>query len=192
VYGYDPKKAAALLDEAGWKMSPSGVRQKNGQPLTLGTYYRSDNYDWTTMATFCKSMYQPLGIDIELHGLAQAGYFDAVRSGKHHLQYWWQPWPDPDVVRSLFHSAEADGGRNRNRYKNAEMDKLIDDAAGTVSVAKRRALYAQIQMKALREAIMVYFTDSANLFAYQKSSVMGAMLDWRGQDLLFNDMWLKK
>jgi len=144
------------------------------------------------MATFCQSMYAPLGITLDLHGLAQGGYFDAVRSGQHHIQYWWNPWPDPDVVRLLFYSANANGGTNRNRYKNAEMDQLIDDAAGTVSSVKRQTLYAQIQLKVLQEAVMVYFTDSANLFGYQKAKVNGAMLDWWGEDMLLYDTWLTK
>ena len=31
VYRYDSKKAGDLLDEAGWKIGPGGVRRKDGQ-----------------------------------------------------------------------------------------------------------------------------------------------------------------
>jgi peptide/nickel transport system substrate-binding protein len=34
-YPYDPERAAALLDEAGWTLGPDGVRSKDGQPLIL-------------------------------------------------------------------------------------------------------------------------------------------------------------
>jgi len=88
VYKYDPQKAGALLDDAGWKMGSSGVRQKNGQDLVLGVYYRSDNADFVGMATFLQASYQQIGVKLDLHGLAQAGYFDAVRQGQHHLQFW--------------------------------------------------------------------------------------------------------
>ncbi len=192
VYTYDPKKAGALLDEAGWKMGPDGVRRKDGQELVLGLYYRSDNSDFAAMATFLQSMYQQIGVKIDLHGLARAGYFDAVRSGQHHLQFWWETGTDPDVVRILFYSANADGGTNRNRYKNAETDKLIDEAAGTTDPAKRQQLYTQIQMKVLNEAIMVYFADPLNIFAYQKSKLNGVMLDWSGTNLLFYDTGLNR
>jgi peptide/nickel transport system substrate-binding protein len=74
VYRYDPKKAGEILDEAGWKMDPGGVRRKDGQELALALYYRSDNADFTAMATFLQAMYQPIGIKIDLNGLAQAGY----------------------------------------------------------------------------------------------------------------------
>jgi peptide/nickel transport system substrate-binding protein len=34
-YAYDPKKAAALLDDAGWKMGTDGIREKDGKKLVL-------------------------------------------------------------------------------------------------------------------------------------------------------------
>lgn len=187
VYRYDPKKAGALLDEAGWKAGAGGVRQKDGQDLALDMYYRADNTDFTAMATFLQSVYAQIGIKIELHGLSQAGYFSAVRAGKHHLQFWWETDPDPDVVRILLYSKNADGGTNRNRYKNAEMDTLIDQAAATTDSAKRRQLYSKIQMKALREAVMVPFADPLNIFAYRKGKVSGVVLDWSATNLLLYD-----
>ena len=192
VYPYDPKKAGAVLDQAGWKMGSGGVRQKNGQDLTLGMYYRADNSDFTNMATFLQSMYAQIGIKIDLHGLSQGGYFSAVRAGQHHLQFWWEPDLDPDVVRILLYSKNADGGTNRNRYKNAEMDKLIDDAAATTDPAKRKQLYSEIQMKTLRESVMVAFADPLDLFAYQKGKIDGVVLDWSATDVLCHGVSLRK
>src|SRR5262249_29216257 len=149
VYKFDAKKAGDLLDEAGWKMGSGGLRQKDGKDLQLSIYYRSDNPDFTGMATYLQSNYKALGIDIHLHGLPQAGYFNAVRNGEHNMQFWWNTGTEPDIMRNFFYAANADGGTNRSRYKNADMDKLIDDAAGTTDAAKRIALYSQIQKKSL-------------------------------------------
>jgi peptide/nickel transport system substrate-binding protein len=192
VYSYDPKKAGALLDDAGWKMGSSGVRQKDGKDLVLGVYYRSDNADFAGMATFCEASYQQIGVKLDLHGLAQAGYFDAVRQGQHHIQFWWGPGTDPDILRQFYHSSNADGGTNRNRYKHADMDKLINDAAGTTDPEKRKQLYAQIQKKVLDEAIMVFFSDPLNIFAYQKAKVSDLALDWSATYPLFYDTTLAK
>jgi peptide/nickel transport system substrate-binding protein len=35
AYAHDPARAAALLDEAGWRPGPGGVRQKDGRPLAV-------------------------------------------------------------------------------------------------------------------------------------------------------------
>jgi peptide/nickel transport system substrate-binding protein len=191
IYHYDAKKAGEVLDAAGWKMGSNNVRQKDGKDLVLSLYYRSDNADFVGMATFLLSMYQPIGIKIDLHGLAQAGYFDAVRAGQHNLQFWNETTTDPDVVRELLYSANADGGTNRNRYKNADMDKLIDEAAGTTDPAERTKFYAQIQKKVLDEAIMVPFANVVTLFAYQKNKVNGAELDWSSNFPFFYDTSMK-
>ena len=117
------------------------------------------------MATFMQADLAKVGIQVNLNGLAQAGYFDAVRSGQHNSQNWWDTQTDPDgVVRTLFHSSNADGGTNRNRYQNPAMDQLIDAAAGTPDAAERIDLYKQIQKLAADDAIMVYFNDPYLLF----------------------------
>ena len=35
VYKYDPAKAKELLEQAGWKPGPDGIRQKDGKPLKM-------------------------------------------------------------------------------------------------------------------------------------------------------------
>jgi peptide/nickel transport system substrate-binding protein len=164
---HDPTQAAKILDDDGWKLNAStGIREKDGKPLVIQHYYRADNPLGAAMATFMKADLAKVGIDVELNGLAQAGYFDAVRSGKHNTQNWWETATDPDVVRILFYSANADGGTNRNRYKNPAMDKLIDQAAGTTDAQERVKLYAQIQKLAADDAIMVFYNDPLLLYAH--------------------------
>jgi len=110
----------------------------------------------------------------------------------HNLQFWNETTTDPDVVRELLYSTNADGGTNRNRYKNADMDKLIDQAAGTTDPAQRTQYYAQIQKKVLDEAIMVPFANVVSLFAYQKNKVNGAVLDWSSNFPFFYDTSMSK
>ena len=191
-YKYDAARAAALLDQAGWRMNATkGVREKGGQPLKLGLYFRSDSDNSRNMATFLQSALKPAGIQLDLQGLARAGYFDAVRVGKHHMQFWWESHGDPDVLRILVHSSNANGGTNRNRYKNPEMDRLIDEAAAQTDVEKRKALYSQIQNKLLDEAVMVFFADPLSIFAFQKT-LKDVTVDWSGNYPFFHTAFLQK
>jgi peptide/nickel transport system substrate-binding protein len=163
---YNPDQAGKILDDDGWKLnSTTGIREKDGAPLVIQHYFRSDNPLGQAMATFMKADLAKVGIDVELNGLARAGYFDAVRTGQHNTQNWWDTQTDPDgVVRTLFHSSNADGGTNRNRYKSPEMDKLIDEAAGSSDPAKRVELYKEIQKLADDDAVMVYYNDPYLLY----------------------------
>ncbi len=192
IYSFDPEMAGQLLDESGWEMGGGDVREKDGEPLKLGLYYRSDNANFVSLATFLQAQYAEIGIELELNGLAQAGYFDAVRAGEHHIQFWWGPATDPDgVFRVFFHSSNADGGTNRNRYKDDDMDALIDEAAGTTDVEAREQLYFDLQQKALEEAIMVFLSEPTETYAYQKDAVMDPMVTWAATVPLFYDTWLK-
>lgn len=179
IYGYDPERAAALLDEAGWLLGDDGLRYKDGAPLTIECYYRSDNANFVALATFLQAMYLPLGITFAPNGLAQAGYFDAVRTGQHNTQFWWGPATDPDgVFRPFFHSSNADGGTNRNRYVNPEVDALIDEAAGTVDRATRAELYAALQSQTLDEAVMIFFSEPTSAYAFRPEQVRNVRLDF--------------
>lgn len=174
LYPYDPEKAAQVLEDAGWTdQNGDGVREANGvngvadgTKLVIDHYYQADNALSQQMADYMKADLAKVGIDVELHGLSRSGYFDAVRSGQHNTQNWWETATDPDVVRILFYSKNAGGGTNRNNYINADMDKLIDQASATTDPQKRAELYGQIQKKVKDEAIMVFYDDPDTLYAY--------------------------
>jgi len=166
---YDPSAAMKVLDDAGWKPGADGIREKGGKKLVIEHFYRADSPRNAGMATFMKADLKKVGIEVNLNGLAQAGYFDAVRTGKHNTQNWWDTGSDPDVVRILLYSANAGGGTNRNRYKNPDMDKLIDAAAGAADPAKRVELYAQIQKKVADDAVMVFYNDPYLLYSHVKN-----------------------
>lgn len=167
MYTYDPEAAMQTLEEAGWVDSDGdGVREKDGQRLTVGHYYRAEDSQSQQMAEYMQADLAAVGIEVELNGLSSSGYFDAVRQGQHHSQFWWDPFSDPDGMRILFHSSNAGGGTNRNNYINEEMDSLLDQAAATNDPEERLALYSQIQTKVKDEAIMVFYNDPDTLYAY--------------------------
>lgn len=170
-YPYDKEAAGRVLDEAGWVMNDStGIREKDGQPLVIEHWYRADSWPGDEMATFMQYDLAQIGIQVNLNGASQSGYFDAVRSGQHNTQNWWDTQTDPGaVMRTLFHSSNADGGTNRNRYRNPKMDQLIVDAAGETDPARQKELYLEIQQLVEDDAIMVFYVDPVLLFANDAS-----------------------
>jgi len=167
---FDRELAASILEEAGWVDSDGdGVREKDGQRLTIEHYFRADNPQGSAMATYMQGDLATVGIEVVLNGQTQAGYFDAVRSGQHNSQNWWDTWTDPDGMRVLFDSSRADGGTNRNRYRSEAMDAVLLEAASKADPAERVALYAEAQKIAADDAVMVYFVDPLLLYGYSTS-----------------------
>lgn len=167
TYRYDPEAARQVLEEAGWvDEDGDGIRERDGESLTIGHYYRAESALSQQMADYMKGDLAAVGIDVELNGLSRSGYFDAARAGEHHTQNWWDPFADPSGMRILFHSENAGGGTNRNNYRDDEMDALLAEGAATSDPEARAEIYAEIQAKVKDEAIMVFYNDPATLYAW--------------------------
>ena len=167
LYTTNLDEANQVLEDAGWVDSDGdGIREKNGKPLVIGHYYRADAGNSNEEAAFLKDNMAKIGIEVELNGLSRSGYFDAVRSGQHNTQGWWETGTDPDMMRTFFHSSNAGGGTNRNNYINDEMDAMIDIAAAEADPEARCALYSDIQQKVKDEAIMEWWADPVILYAH--------------------------
>ena len=164
---YDPDRAMEILEEAGWvDEDGDGIRERDGETLTIQHHFRADSPLGSAMATFMQADLASVGINVELNGASASGYFDAVRAGEHNTQNWWDTWTDPDGLRVLFDSSRADGGTNRNRYRNPAMDALLNDAAGLSDPEERAAVYAEIQQLVAEDAIMVFYNDPFLLYGY--------------------------
>jgi ABC-type transport system substrate-binding protein len=72
------------------------------------------------------------------------------------------------------------------------MGQLIDEAAGATDPNKRKQLYTQVQKKALDEAILAFFADPINVFAYQKARLSDPVLDWSATYPQFYDASVTK
>ena len=162
-----------VLEEAGWVDSDGdGIREKDGEKLVVGHYYRADAGDSNEEAAFIKDNMAKIGVEMELNGLTRSGYFDAVRSGQHNTQGWWEVSVDPDMmVRGVLHSSNVGGGTNRNNYVDPEMDAMIEAQAAEPDPAKRAELVCDILKKVKEEAHMEVWLDPVLLYA--------TMLTWR-------------
>ncbi len=147
-YGYDAKKAGDLLDGAGWKMGASGVREKAGQKLTLDLVTNADNTVRMKNLQIMQDQWKKIGIDAQIRSMAnlvQLSNLLTVDRTFGVLFIGYSLGVDPDQS-GIWHSrAAAAGGNNGGQFKNAEVDKLLDDAVAEVDQGKRKQLYSQLQ-----------------------------------------------
>jgi len=129
----DLKRAAAILDDAGWQRSDDGLREKDGQPARFRLSYPSGDITRQWLAEASAEMLRPLGIDMqptrrpwrELR--REAMHKDAVLFG----------WGSrsPQEIYTLFHSRHAgDGYFNSGFYANDTVDNHLDAAQAAASV----------------------------------------------------------
>ena len=89
VYSYDPDKAAQLLDEAGWVMNEStGIREKDGQQLSLNYTYWTDLSLAQDMALAIKTQLAEVGIDVTTTGQDQMTWWTEGVAGNYDITTW--------------------------------------------------------------------------------------------------------
>ncbi len=189
IYSFDPDKAKQSLDAAGWKGGAAGIGEKGGEKLAIDFPIISRPND-KAMAESIQASLRDVGIDFKITPLERAAYTDARKQNKYDAGFMWFSYGDPDVLRTIFHSANVDAF-NRAKYQVPEVDKLLEDAAATTDPAKRKDLYTQIQQRVLKDTVVVPLVDTVTHNA-KRAEVTGDYLDALASYVWLYDVQIKK
>ncbi len=90
VYDTDLAEAGRLLEEAGWTDSDGdGVREKDGQPLSVTISFTNDFGTLAAAMSAVKSQLEAVGFTVELAPAADMmGWFMAAMTGSYDMIYW--------------------------------------------------------------------------------------------------------
>jgi peptide/nickel transport system substrate-binding protein len=143
TYAYDPAKATALLAEANYK-DPDGDGPKARIHLELKT---SNNAQVTGIARIIQAQLARVGIALALKSYEWGTFYGDIKSGNFQLTSMrWVGVTEPDFYYDIFHSSQIPpAGRNRGRYRSAEMDRLVAEGRLITDPQARREIYAQVQ-----------------------------------------------
>jgi peptide/nickel transport system substrate-binding protein len=167
-YPYDPAKAAALLDEAGWTLGKDGVRRNPaGEPLTLEIMTTAGNRTRELVEQVLQSQWKQLGIDARIRNQPARVFFGQTVSERKFpamAMFAWISAPE-SVPRTTLHSDHiptADNnwaGQNYTGFKNEEVDALIEAIEVELDRDKRRELWRRLQHIYAEElpALPLYF-----------------------------------
>jgi peptide/nickel transport system substrate-binding protein len=171
-YPYDPGKAAALLDGAGWKLGVGVIRRNaKGEPLVVELATTTGNRSRELVAQVIQSQWRFIGVDTRLKAEPPRVFFgDTVTRRKFPglAMFAWYSAPE-NVPRSTLHSegittaANNWSGQNYTGYASPAMDGLIDAVEVELDKGKRKALWAEIQSLYATDlpALPLYFRADA-------------------------------
>ncbi len=170
-YPYDPAKAAALLDEAGWHRHGSDIRRNAaGEKLSLELASTAGNRNRELVEQVLQSQWRQIGVELHLKNQpARVLFGEGVRKRNFTMTlYAWSSAPE-NVPRTSLHSAEipsaANGysGQNYPGFRNAEADRLIDAIEVELDRNQRAALWHRLQALYAEElpALPLYFRANA-------------------------------
>jgi len=154
-YDYNPDKAKALLEEAGWKAGADGIRVKDSQKLSLTVRTHSEDPDRKQLIQVLQSEFQKVGIDATTNTVEFPAFFQDVQDGKYQVGViGWLNLSDPD--RATFRQFTLDGTANYGKYKNEQVDKLLKDARSTLDQAKAKSMYADAVKQIVDDAPYIF------------------------------------
>jgi peptide/nickel transport system substrate-binding protein len=147
-YPYDPAKARAVLDAAGWKVGPDGIRRKGTTRLSFELLLNQGSALLTDeMLSFCEDMHD-IGIDVQLRLLDFASMISREYGGKYDITaIGFGGAVDPDMTSVLSSTQIPPTGANTSRYHDAIVDRDLRLGLTTLDDAKRRMYYDQMQIE---------------------------------------------
>jgi peptide/nickel transport system substrate-binding protein len=165
--GYDPARAAAMLDEAGWRVGGDGVRAKAGVRLAFTMSTTAGNKSREQAQQLVQQNWKKIGVEMTIRNMpASVVWGDyTVQSQFDTLMVAWDPllYPDPDYtdrIHSKLIPAKSGTGSNYVQYENPTIDALCAQGVSTVGQAERKPIYAKIQ------EILLEDLPFAPVFAY--------------------------
>jgi peptide/nickel transport system substrate-binding protein len=154
TYKFDPKKAKALLNLAGWSVMKNGVRHNaKGEALYLELMTTAGNKTRELIQQVLQSQWRQVGISIRIRNEPPRVYFGntvTYRKFKALAMYAWLSAPE-SIPRSQLHStmipSQENGwsGQNYPGYRNPALDKVLDDVEVHCTEPKRQQLWNKIQ-----------------------------------------------
>ena len=141
TYSYDPAKARAILDSAGYK-AVNGIRFH----LTIKT--SSETESTRLFATVLQQQLREVGIALDIRSFEFATFFADIQKGAFQLfsLRWIGGNEDPDIFEDVFASTSfPPKRRNRGYYSNPKLDALLEQGRKEIDQQKRRAIYVQVQ-----------------------------------------------
>ena len=168
-YEFNPDKAADILEKAGWKKGPDGIRVKDGKKLKL-VYQTSINQPRQKNQAIVKQAAQKAGMDIELKSVTASVFFSSdVANPDTYTKFYCDlqmytttmSQPDPEVFLMQFLSHEAATkenkwqGRNITRWQNKEYDETHKAAQSELDPVKRASLLIKCNELAINNYVVI-------------------------------------
>jgi peptide/nickel transport system substrate-binding protein len=149
---YDPNKANALLDAAGWLRGSGGVREKGGVKLEFTNSTTTGNAVREQTQQLLIQDWRAIGATMRINNMRAAVVFgDFVRQSKFNsvlASVNFMLGSDPDATQFFGSgSIPAKGGRGSNvyQYSSPEADRLLAEGARQFDLAQRKTTYGDLQ-----------------------------------------------
>ena len=195
-FEFNIEKANQILEAAGWKKGPDGVRAKDGKSLKF-VFQTSINAPRQKTQAIIKQACQKAGIDVELKSVVASVFFSSDTANPDTYTHFYcdaqmynttMPQPDPQFFMNQHTSWQAAHkenkwqGRNISRWQSKEYDEVYKQAEQELDAVKRVAMCIKLNDLAVGDNHILPIISRARVTAL-KGSVTAHLSGWD------NDLW---
>jgi peptide/nickel transport system substrate-binding protein len=159
-YPYDPRRARALLDGAGYRLGRDGVRRRGNVRLAYTLTFPGSGQASAALeiaAAFQADM-QAIGIGITVQQLDYATFLTQTQDGKYDLALsGWGGVPDPDQLTLLGCDQFPPNGNNNMHFCNRRIDRDVHLGLELIDPAKRKPVYDDMQRLIADQVPVLYY-----------------------------------
>lgn len=168
MYPPAPQKAEQLLEEAGWRRGPDGIRVKGGVRASL-VYIGFPSFETTRTMEWMGANLRTIGVDLTIRELDTGAIHRARQRGDHNLAHLTFIFLDPGFLRALFHSENSGGGWNFYHQKDPQIDQLLERGETEPDVAKRKQIYEEAQKRMMDQGFVIPIVYQHQISAFKNT-----------------------
>ena len=190
-------RANQLLDQAGYKMGPNGLRIANGHPMSYTVIVPSDMANSYEQRSFqiMQGDFRKIGVQLTEKVLDDSAAYDAILANHYRnfeLSMWdWGPLLDPDFMLSVL-TCGSWNVWNDTGYCNKTYDSMYQAQSAATSPAKRQQIVYQMQQMTANERmyLVVDYPDSieAHSPAWTDLPLIADSSFWSGSKIPFESV----
>ena len=169
-YSHDPETARDLLQEAGWEEGADGIREKDGERLTLVVNEAAPQPRSFDVVTLLSQQLREVGIDLEVLRADAGTYAEAIKDpNRVQIFHSMVGRTDLDVIKSQFYSENRNVLLNRDpatgEITDPELEELLE------AVASEADGEARVENS---HAVQEYLTDNTYVLPlFEEPQVFG-------------------
>jgi peptide/nickel transport system substrate-binding protein len=189
---FDLAKANALLNQAGYKMGPNGLRVADGHPMSYTVILPSDTSDSYGARSFqiVQSDFKQIGVQLTPDDLDNAAAYTAVTADNYksfELSMWdWDPETDPDFMLSVL-TCGSWNVWNDSGYCSKQYDSLYSAQRAAMNPAQRQKIVYQMQAMIAQAApyLVLDYPDSIEAHSTKWTDLpLVAGASWTAQSII--------
>lgn len=185
--GYHPSKAKKLLSSAGWVPGPSGIREQNGQPLSLSLGWINNFAPNQTALQLLQAELKQVGVQVTLETGTAPEFTANLKAGKYDMVWGNLSNANAAVLRTNF-SAQAS---NYYKINDPTLEHDFNEEYATSNQSTQNTWAAKAQERIIQERYAAPVFQLTTVLATAKS-VHGVTLGADSRLAQLTDAWVGK